>query len=113
MKNIEFHIINGKNGKMLQVNTETGTVEAGNSSGEDNQKWVYIQTSEGEVTLENVGTTTTYNWIYDTKQKTLMNEEGHFAYSSKKGFVWERNVRYLKDSPTTPWKRNQWEMKLA
>ena len=58
---------------MLQVNTETGTVEAGSFSGEDNQKWVYIQTSEGDVTLENVGTTTTYNWIYDTKQKTLMN----------------------------------------
>ena len=98
---------------MLQVNTETGTVEAGSLSGEDNQKWVYIQTSEGDVTLENVGTTTTYNWIYDTKQKTLMNEDGHFAYSSKRGLVWEPNVRYLKDSPTTPWQRNQWEMKLA
>ena len=69
---------------MLQINIETGTVEAASSSGEDNQRWSYIPSSEGGVTLQNVGTTTTYDWIYDIKQKTLMNEDGHFAYSAKK-----------------------------
>ena len=102
-----------KDGRLLQVNTETDSVEAVRANGEDNQKWMYVTSSEGSVTLTNVGANTTYNWIYDTKEKTLMNEDGQFGYSSKKGFVWEDSVRYLKDSPTTPWARNQWEMKLA
>ena len=111
---VEFNIINAKDGKMMQINTETGSVEVGHSSGEDNQKWVYKASSEGGVVLTHVGTTTTFNWTFDKKERTLMNEEGHFAFSSKKdGLLWEPSVRYLQDSPTTPWLRNQWEMKMV
>ena len=96
---------------MMQI---TGSIEVDISSGEDNQKWVYKASSEGGVVLTNVGTTTTFNWTFDKKEKTLMNEEGHFAYSSKRnGLLWESSVRYLQDSPTTPWLRNQWEMKMV
>ena len=97
----------------MQVNTETGLVEVAPSSGEDNQKWTYKPNCEGGVTLTNVGTATTFNWSYDTKEKTLMNEDGQFAYSAKRYFSWEATVRYLRDAPNKPWKRFEWDMMRA
>ena len=112
MENIEFNIINVKDGKMMQVNIETGSVEAAHSSGEENQKWTYKPSCEGDVTLTNVGISTIFNWTYDSQKKTFTNSDGLSAVSWKKSFNWEA-IRYLVDSPASPWNRFQWNIRRA
>ena len=106
--------MNVKDGKMLEVNIETGSVDVALSSGDNNQRWTYKPSCEGEVmvTLTNVGTSLTFNWTYDGKKKTLTNGDGLSAVSKKKSFNWEV-IKYLADSPATPWERFQWDIKRA
>ena len=112
MENIEFNIINVKDGKLMQVNLETGSVDVALPSGDDNQKWTYKPSCEDDVIVTNVGTSMIFNWTYDSQKQTLTNNDGLSAVSWKKSFNWEA-IKYLADSPTSPWNRFQWNIKRA
>ena len=101
-----------KDGKVVQVNKETGKIEVAKPSDGDKQKWTFKPSCEGGVTLTNMGTISTMTWTYDLVYKTVESGDG-FANSSKQnGLKWWQEVQLLKGTKN-PWLSMQWEINRA
>ena len=111
LEKIPVNIINPYNGKVLEINRDSGSIAVAPANAENNQKWTYKPSCDGGVMLTNLETSETISLTYSQKEGTLMNEDGLFALNSRRGLKWVSEVKYLADQPQTPWKRYQWETK--
>jgi len=111
LEKIPVNIINPYNGKVLEINRDSGSIAVAPANAESNQKWTYKPSCDGGVMLTNLETSETISLTYSQKEGTLMNEDGLFALNSRRGLKWVSEVKYLADQPQTPWKRYQWETK--
>merc|ERR1712029_1065311 len=106
-------ISNLKDGKMLALAIEDGAdLATMKPTYSTEMTWTYKPTCDGKVTLINNIDAPFHvlNVTYDANLKTIMNEDGLFAFNSKKGFKWASEVKFLKPELVTPWKRYQWDI---
>ena len=86
-------------------------MEVGNPNDSEYQKWTYKPTSKNEVVLKNMATLAETNWVYNTVEKTLWNQDG-FAKDTLGGLKWYPEVTY-EVGTKTPKERFQWEISRA
>ena len=131
-----------KDGKMLEMDDETGELGVGDPSGEDNQMWTFLPNEwdqQGEAYLFNLGgyeypegtyspwvdvVYHNYEYLEEYNTKTLMvrkigdeyNGWGYdsYAFNSKRkgGSIKYQPLQYMNDG-WTPWTRFQWQMVRA
>ena len=111
IKDIPFHIVNVFDGKVLEMDPESGEMVVNTPTGADSQKWTFVPSCEGgEVSLTNLGSSAVVQSTYNSKDKTFSKDQT-FAFNAKRGGLrWEQELKYLKGTKN-PWKRFQWEMK--
>ena len=113
IKDIPFHIVNVFDGKVLEMDPESGEMVVNTPTGGDSQKWTFVPSCEGgEVSLTNMGSSEVVQSTYNWKNKTFSRDQT-FAFNAKRGGLkWEQELKYLKGTKD-PWKRFQWEMRRA
>ena len=99
-----------KDGKVVQVNKETGKIEVAKPSNGDNQKWTFKPSCEGGVTLTNIDMAIT--WTYDPVFETMESQDGFVLSSRQKGLTWWSEVQ-LVEGTKNPWLTMQWEINRA
>ena len=142
LKDIPFHVVSMKDGKMLEMDEDTGKLGVGDPSGEDNQMWTFLPNEwdqQGEAYLFNLGgyeypegtyspwvdvVYHNYEYLEEYNTKTLMvrkigdeyNGWGYdsYAFNSKRkgGSIKYQPLQYMNDG-WTPWTRFQWQMVRA
>jgi len=85
LDSIPFHIKNVKDGKMLQIESETGNFEVAQPNEADSQKWIFKTSCEGGVVLTNMATSTTSTWTFNPVTKTLWNEAQQALLGTPRG----------------------------
>jgi len=109
IESIPLTIRNMKDGKVLQINRETGNIEIAEPTDGDNQKWTFKPSCEGGVELTNIDTLTTSRWTYDPVYKTMESGDGFAKSSKQNGLVWWQEVQFVSGTKN-PWLSMQWEI---
>lgn len=109
---IPIKIKNVKDGKMLQINMETGNFEVAPASAADNQMWTLTPSCGAGAVLTNLATSFTSNWEYSPEIKTLRNEAGFVQNHKRRGLIFAPAIRHRRRS-NTPWYTMQWEIVRA
>ena len=98
------------NGRLLGLDADSGEMVVNTPTGDDDQKWTFVPSCDGDVVLTNLGSSSTVKLSYNREEKTLSKDQT-FALNSKRGFKWDSKVAYEKESGN-PWKRYRWEMTI-
>ena len=109
IKNIPFHIVNVFNGRLLGLDADSGEMVVNTPTGDDDQKWTFVPSCDGDVVLTNLGSSSAVKLSYNRKEKTISKDQTFALNSKRKGLQWEEEVKYEKITGN-PWKRYQWEM---
>ena len=109
---IPIKMKNVKDGKMLQINTETGNFEIAPASETDNQMWILTPSCGVGAVLTNLATSSASSWEYNPERKTLRNEDGFVQSHKKRGLIFAPAVRHRRRS-NIPWYTMQWEIVRA
>ena len=97
---------------MLTLNLTTGEVEVIKDATAGHQ-WTFRPLCDGGVELTNLDTGNIISdWTFNPEERSFIDREtGLYAMSTKRNGLQWLAPRYLKDQPTVPWARYQWQIR--